>query len=126
MASGGCNGLLPKLPKEQSRQAQPQPWWVGTTTTGRGRNLEQAAGDVLPELGDSAGQVGGVIQGVVGEAAVCVPGIPTVLPWQVLHRHKDSRVIIRAIAPKRNLLNQNPLIFFAKRNGQLHWIGMPL
>lgn len=40
--------------------------------------------DVLPELGDGAGEVGGVLQGVVGEAAVGVPGVPAALPRQVL------------------------------------------
>lgn len=40
--------------------------------------------DVLPELGDGAGEVGGVLQGVVGEAAVGVPSVPAALPRQVL------------------------------------------
>jgi len=64
--------------------------------------------DVLPELGDGAGEVGGVAQGVVGEAVVGVPGVPTALPRQVLCRHKDSRVSINVTSlkgsgEKRNL-----------------------
>lgn len=55
--------------------------------------------DVLPELGDGTGEVSGVAQRVVGEAAVSVPGVPTALPWQFLHQHKD-RVIINVTSPR--------------------------
>ena len=41
--------------------------------------------DLLPELGDSTGQVGGVCQTVVGKAFLCVPGVITALPRQLLH-----------------------------------------
>lgn len=97
--AAGCNALQPKLPKEQCQQARPQPWWAGTVTAGRGETWCGQAGDVLPELGDSAGEVGGVVQGVVGEAAVGVPGVPAVLPRQVLHQHKDSGVFIHVRPP---------------------------
>lgn len=41
--------------------------------------------DLLPELSDCAGQVGGVCQAVVGETFVCVPGVVTALPRKLLH-----------------------------------------
>lgn len=40
--------------------------------------------DLLPELGYSAGQVGGVRQTVVGKTFLCVPGVITALPRQLL------------------------------------------
>lgn len=39
---------------------------------------------LLPELHHGAGEVPGVWDAVVGVAAVCVPGIATSLPWQIL------------------------------------------
>lgn len=36
--------------------------------------------DLLPELSDSAGQVGGICQTVVGKTFLCVPGVVTALP----------------------------------------------
>lgn len=48
--------------------------------------------DLLPELSDCAGQVGGVRQTVVGEAFVCVPGVVTALPRKLLHTtHADVK-----------------------------------
>lgn len=41
--------------------------------------------DLLPELSDSTGQVGGVCQTVVGKTFLCVPGVITALPRQLLH-----------------------------------------
>lgn len=85
--------------------------------------------DVLPELGDGAGEVGGVAQGVVGEAAVGVPGVSTALPWQVLHQHKDSGVIINVASPKasgekRNLASFKLKPHFScKEDGWLLWMG---
>lgn len=43
----------------------------------RGRNTNV---DLLPELSDSAGQVGGICQTVVGKTFLCVPGVVTALP----------------------------------------------
>ena len=40
----------------------------------------QYVADLLPKLGDSAGQVGGIRQAVVGKTFVCVPGVVTALP----------------------------------------------
>lgn len=42
-------------------------------------------GILLPELGDSTGQVGGVRQTVVAKTLVSVPGVITALPRQLLH-----------------------------------------
>lgn len=89
--------------------------------------------DVLPELGDSAGEIGGVAQGVVGEAVVSVPGIPAALPRQVLRQHKGNRVIINVPSQKGSGEKQslssfklNPLFFFCKEDGRLLWMGRNL
>lgn len=42
--------------------------------------LRASASDLLPELGDGAGEVGGVGQAVVREALLCVPGVVAALP----------------------------------------------
>lgn len=41
--------------------------------------------DLLPELGDGAGQVGGVCQTVVTKTFIRVPGVIAALPRQLLH-----------------------------------------
>lgn len=46
---------------------------------------------LLPELHHCAGEVTGVWDAVVGVAAVCVPGITTTLPWQLLKIKKKKR-----------------------------------
>ncbi len=49
--------------------------------------------DLLPELCDGAGQVGGVRQTVVGKTFLRVPGVITALPRQLLHKkhmHKQN------------------------------------
>lgn len=46
--------------------------------------------NVLPELCDGAGQVGGVCQAVIGEAAFGVPGVITALPRQLLNKKVQS------------------------------------
>lgn len=48
---------------------------------------------LLPELHHSAGEVPGVCDAVVGEAALCVPGISTSLPWQFLEMEKKEKKI---------------------------------
>lgn len=40
--------------------------------------------NLLPKLHHSTGEVFGICDAVVGVAAVCVPGIATSLPWQLL------------------------------------------
>lgn len=49
-----------------------------------------SCGNLLPELGDSAGEVRGVCQTVVGKAFVCVPGVIAALPRQLLHTQTYS------------------------------------
>lgn len=44
----------------------------------------------LPELHHGTGQVGGVHDAVVGEAAVGVPGVVTLFPRQRLQRHSGT------------------------------------
>lgn len=46
---------------------------------------------LLPELHHGTGEVSGVCDAVVGVAAVCVPGIATTLPWQVLKIKEKKR-----------------------------------
>lgn len=46
---------------------------------------------LLPELHHSTGEVPGVCDGVVGVAAVCVPGIATSLPWQILKIKEEGK-----------------------------------
>lgn len=46
--------------------------------------------NLLPELGDSAGQVGGVRHAVVGKTVVCVPVVITALPRKLLHQKHDE------------------------------------
>lgn len=49
---------------------------------------------LLPELHHCAGEVPGVWDAVVGVAVVCVPGIATTLPWQLLKiKEKKKRKI---------------------------------
>lgn len=50
----------------------------------------QEHADLLPELSDSAGQVSGVCQTVVGKTFLCVPGVITALPRQLLHTQKAA------------------------------------
>lgn len=49
--------------------------------------------DLLPELGDGAGQVGGVSQAVVREAFWSVPRVVAGLPRQLLHSQSCLRSI---------------------------------
>lgn len=46
----------------------------------------------LPELDHSAGHVGGIDQAIVGEAAVRVPGVVTLFPWQGLYGQSHRQV----------------------------------
>lgn len=46
--------------------------------------------DLLPELCDGAGQVGGVCQAVVGKAVLRVPVVITALPRKLLHTKQDE------------------------------------
>lgn len=48
------------------------------------RSQQTLVSSLLPELHHCAGEVSGVRNAVVGVAAVCVPGIATALPWQIL------------------------------------------
>lgn len=52
------------------------------------RTARADSADLLPELGDGAGQVGRIRQAVVGEAFLCVPGVVTALPRQLLHTER--------------------------------------
>ena len=143
-------GSVPHIHAHPGRWPALTPSCQGCPRTGAGRHGrspgEQArqprrggetwcrqAVDVLPELGDGAGEVGGVAQGVVGEAVVGVPGVPTALPRQVLCRHKDIRVSInvtslKGSSEKRNLgsfeLKCICLFIFLKRIGDSSgWAG---
>lgn len=46
---------------------------------------------LLPELHHCAGEVSVVCDAVVGVTAVCVPGIATTLPWQLLKIKEKKR-----------------------------------
>lgn len=46
---------------------------------------------LLPKLHHCTGEVAGVGDAVVGVTAICVPGIATILPWQVLKIKKINQ-----------------------------------
>lgn len=46
----------------------------------------------LPELHHGAGHVGGIGQAIVGEAAVSVPGVVTLFPWQGLQGQSHRQI----------------------------------
>jgi hypothetical protein len=50
------------------------------------------SGYSLPEFHHGTGHIGGIGNAVVGEAALCVPGVVTLFPWQCLqgHSHTDE------------------------------------
>lgn len=59
---------------------------------------------LLPELHHSTGEVSGVCDAVVSIAAICVPGIATRLPWQLLKiKEKKSHRQLFLLGPLSHL-----------------------
>lgn len=66
--------------------------------------------DLLPELGDGAGQVGGVCQTVVTKAFFRVPGVIAALPRQLLHTKTHTRVNKTRLQQLRILISISRLL----------------
>jgi hypothetical protein len=65
----------------------------------------------LPELHHGAGHVGGIDQAVVGEAAVSVPRVVTLFPWQGLQGQSHRQIPLSPWGwPERTPLTQPILI----------------
>lgn len=80
-----------RLRKEKKQQKKHDTDEAQTTSRNSSRTDRTArvdSADLLPELGDGAGQVGRIRQAVVGEAFLCVPGVVTALPRQLLRTER--------------------------------------
>lgn len=65
---------------------------------------------LLPEFHHSTGEVSGVCDAVVSIAAICVPGIATSLPWQVL-KIKEKKITQTALFTRATLPPPGPIVF---------------
>lgn len=62
--------------------------------------------DLLPELSNSAGKVAGICQTVVGKTFLCVPGVITALPGQLLQTRTHAKTKKLMKKKQRNEISQ--------------------